>query len=649
MHRFVFAAVAASILAGGPAPVLAQSVDVPQVIVRPPAPQTDNSGANELQIAWEVKSRFRLFRYERDFARHVAADRGDGILAAERRLAAETDGRGWARTMVNSLCADATGKLLDTCDRDGEKESYLSPVDHRIGAMVVSAPASATCTWTFDDGEGPAGRPRRPAARRCARACATASRPSSPSTSRRTDGASRRARTEILVRDRLIAGLGNSIAAGEGNPDRPIALSDDGFCFRRFLGSREANISVPAVPATRATRAATQVALGGADRDWSAPCRALDQRGLPPLALRLPAPHRAGARDRGPHSAVTFVPLACTGARIDEGLFKSRRAREVACEGKAGCSNTVPPQLASLRDVLAAARRNNPDRNLDLVLLTIGANDVQFSGLVADAIITDATERALFQRAGMIASAEDSAAALASQLPGDFARLRAALKPLVGGDLARVVYVAYANPAMLADGVPCPGGRDGFDVHPAFGVDAARVRAATSFVNGRFLPRIKALALCEGGVLCNGPGERMTFVDAHQAAFATHGFCARADTDPEFDTECFSTTGESFQKSPVDGAQHPLACDRSVKEFRPYASRARWIRTANDSYFAAMTYPEGASATLQPTDIHDATWGVMSAVYGGAMHPTAEGHAVMAEAALAAVKQVLGMGRTAEQ
>ena len=29
------------------------------------------------------------------------------------------------------------------------------------------------------------------------------------------------------------------------------------------------------------------------------------------------------------------------------------------------------------------------------------------------------------------------------------------------------------------------------------------------------------------------------------------------------------------------------------REFRAYAPRARWIRTANDSYFVAMTYPEG--------------------------------------------------------
>jgi len=48
--------------------------------------------------------------------------------------------------------------------------------------------------------------------------------------------------------------------------------------------------------------------------------------------------------------------------------------------------------------------------------------------------------------------------ALARDLPQSFVKLREALKPLVGGDLAHVVYVSYANPT-LADGAPCPAGR----------------------------------------------------------------------------------------------------------------------------------------------------------------------------------------------
>ena len=37
----------------------------------------------------------------------------------------------------------------------------------------------------------------------------------------------------------------------------------------------------------------------------------------------------------------------------------------------------------------------------------------------------------------------------------------------------------------------CPGGRDGLDVHPAFGADAERLRAAAQFVDTKFLPKLK--------------------------------------------------------------------------------------------------------------------------------------------------------------
>ena len=139
----------------------------------------------------------------------------------------------------------------------------------------------------------------------------------------------------------------------------------------------------------------------------------------------------------------------------------------------------------------------------------------------------------------------------------------------------------------------------------------------------------------------------MTFADAHQAAFAQHGLCARAASDPDFDRQCFSPEGKSFAESSVDGATDPMVCDLGASEFRAYASRARWIRTANDSYFAAMTFPEGVSSAIQPSDLHDATWGILSAVYGGAVHPTAEGYAAMADAALAQARTALRLGPAA--
>src|SRR6267154_1115498 len=138
MHRFFILSLAALLLALWSAPAAFA--------------QSRNGGP---RIDWEVKNRFRLFRSEADFQRHVAADRGDGLLAAEDRLARESDGRGWARDTVERLCVDRAGKLLETCDRDGTLEDYLVPRDHRIGvALAGTMPANTGCAWSLDDGTG---------------------------------------------------------------------------------------------------------------------------------------------------------------------------------------------------------------------------------------------------------------------------------------------------------------------------------------------------------------------------------------------------------------------------------------------------------------------------------------------------------------
>src|SRR5260370_3778421 len=113
------------------------------------------AGDQTPQIGWEVKRRFRLFRNERDFERQLAAHRSDGVLAAEERLARASDGRGWARELIGQLCLDPGGRITEACVRDGKRENYLAPAEHRIGAVVANAPANAACTWTFDDGDSP--------------------------------------------------------------------------------------------------------------------------------------------------------------------------------------------------------------------------------------------------------------------------------------------------------------------------------------------------------------------------------------------------------------------------------------------------------------------------------------------------------------
>ena len=592
-----------------------------------------------MQISWEVRNRFRLFREERDFLLHAESVRDRNVIASEQALELQSDGRGWARNMVNRLCINMQGKVSEPCMRDNVQESYLTPADHPIVVRLTGAiPVGATCAWSFDDGEGP-----RQQTFDCAEPVnlrVRYGRPTVATVDVASGAGSQRVSTEIRVRDILIAGLGDSIASGEGNPDRPIALSDEGFCFRYYLGSAAAQYYRPSRGGYKGGRA----------------CEAPDalQNWQRYAALWFnPACHRSlysyqtrtaiALAVRYPHIAVTYLPLACTGATIADGLFGGQRARECPpSKSNAPCQVSVNGQLDELREALTAARRRQPDRQLDLVLLSIGANDIYFSGLVADVIVDTMTERTLFKRSGVIASLDDSRAALARDLPQGFSKLREALKPMLGGDLSRVVYVTYANPALANGGVPCPGGRAGFDIHPSFNANPQRLANVAAYVENEFLPQLKALALCQQGILCRDPAaDRMTFVESHQVAFANHGFCARSEADPQFDRECFSPKGESFNPDIVTAGNQPMLCGRSAGEYRPYLPRARWIRDANDSYFAAMTYPQGLPASMQPADIHDATWGVLSAVYGGAVHPSAEGHAVMADAAFPAAAAVL--------
>jgi lysophospholipase L1-like esterase len=604
------------------------------------------AGTGDFHITWEVKSRFRLFRHEADFLRMAAASQGDGILAAERRLEQDTDGLGWAKDIVSNLCVDNSGELQETCERDGQQENYLDPRDHPIGVSVSGpVPQDATCVWNFDDGQSalrqstvPCNQEVRLRVPYGRTTVATVDIPLG-------DGTAQRVATEISVRDVLIAGLGDSIAAGEGNPDRAVEL-EGGFCFKRFLAGGGSQYFRPGRAGYGDDRSCeTGTPSPTAAKDWAHH----GARWMNPACHRSLYSYQVrtalALAIEQPHLAVTLVPLACTGATIGAGMFAGQRADDCPwVVGIDSCSGTAPAQFGELRDVMAAVHRQQPNRNLDLVLLTVGANDVNFAGFVANVIVNATTERLLLKQGGSIASVADSQKALDQDLPDEFTQLRTALKPLVGGNLGRVVFVSYGNPANQAANTPCPGGRDGLDVHPAFGADTERLRAAADFVDNKFLPKIKMLATCDGGKICHDPmTERMTFIDEHQAAFVQHGMCVRAGSDPEFDRKCFSMTGDSFQTDPTIAPDDPMACGEPASNYRPYASRARWIRTANDSYFTAMTYPEGMPLVLKPSDIHDALWGVLSAVYGGAVHPTAEGYAAMADAALPAVRAVLGL------
>jgi len=138
---------------------------------------------------------------------------------------------------------------------------------------------------------------------------------------------------EVVVRDRLVVTLGDSVASGEGNP-------------RIAAGSGKARF----------------------DTVWlERRCHRSAFSGFELAARRLA---RRSERD----TSITFVNLACSGATIARGILGPYAGIEPVPGGR----DELRPQLAGLA-ALAAARGGKADA----VMISVGANDVRFGSIVA--------------------------------------------------------------------------------------------------------------------------------------------------------------------------------------------------------------------------------------------------------------------------
>ena len=100
---------------------------------------------------------------------------------------------------------------------------------------------------------------------------------------------------------------------------------------------------------------------------------------------------------------------ACS-ARRAPAMPADRALRRHACRRRSSSCRTCSTRPAS----------RSPSRKLDLVLLTVGANDIKFSGLVADVIISAGVERTLFNQGGLLATVPQAQALLDREFPDGF-------------------------------------------------------------------------------------------------------------------------------------------------------------------------------------------------------------------------------------
>jgi hypothetical protein len=137
-------------------------------------------------------------------------------------------------------------------------------------------------------------------------------------TVRDASGAGDTTQAAIEVRDLIVVGLGDSFSAGSGDSRSGLVAAD-----------------YDQIRCTRSGRS-----------------------GQARAALEL--------ERRDPRTSVTFIHLACGGARADAGLL--------------GAHNGQPPQILELAEILP------PGERVDFVSFTIGGNDVRFSEIIGQLV-----------------------------------------------------------------------------------------------------------------------------------------------------------------------------------------------------------------------------------------------------------------------
>jgi len=576
------------------------------------------------------------------------------------------------------------------------REDYILPDAHTVVMHIaperLASVGAGDCVWTWQPKK--AGLPAETRKQACALKLVIRRVPFS--LNRSASGVSVKvqlpdgtalADPNVAVEDVFVVAMGDSFASGESNPDRPVTFSSsremvydpinaaDQLAYRGIdlkdpkygVAAPNSGINPKSLPKRlmedeakgtvfKLSSREFQLAFDRSGAQWLSPDCHRSQYGYPfRVSIGLALENR--------HRAVTFVSLACSGADIVEGLFAEREAREQV--SGANAQKKVVSQLDQLSDLIcktgAAGRTRTvsyrlpvyqwgstgiseqvftkqwcpPEsrkRPVDVVLLSVGGNDVGFSALVAYAMTESAGDLAPI--AGLVGHelrfSPSVSQAYMRVLDRRMRAVKEALSDGFGIDPSRVLQNAYEPIQFDETGNVCGAQPTlGLDVHPKLRYSRERTQEISNFVRD-LQGRLECMtdghkAGCPAG-LATGAGTGFHLVVDHISEFARRGVCAR---DP--------------QKALVDQANMNMprlshANDRwvpySPAAALPYAHHWRLARNPNDTFLAGNTHREDISAfdDLQPA---------YAALYSGAFHPTAEGHVIVADYVLHHVNELL--------
>ncbi len=286
---------------------------------------------------------------------------------------------------------------------------------------------------------------------------------------------------DVVVQDWLIVSIGDSVASGEGNPDIPGARGAQ-------WENNQCHRSATAGPA----QAAADIELAD------------------------------------PKTSVTFIHLACSGATIFKGVLGSY-------DGITG-GRPLPPQLQALKAFVG-------DREIDAVLVSIGANDVHFSDVVQGCLLQRGCDQA------RVGTARTRFERDLTRLPSAYDQLATALN-LLPLDPQRVYITQYYDPMHDDTGQICADSVLGdIPVLPRLGFSITGDEATWASTN--MLPSLNA------AVASSALNHGWNFVDGILPQFIAHGYCANDHWVVRF-RESLAHQGDT------NGTIHPNASGHQV-------------------------------------------------------------------------------------
>lgn len=486
----------------------------------------------------------------------------------------------------------------------------------------------------------------------------------------------------VRVREVVVAAIGDSYGSGEGSPDRPTIYPEKAETppyndwFMR--GLRNQGRIVPAV--------------------WWDPVCHRSLLSWPALAtLRL-----ALEDDK---SVVYLVDAACSGAEFLDGIFWAQDKTSVSADkqkdglttgrdglGRRGVSPAgyryyLPrSQVNAVRDVLCTDPRRRqqdvdvelPDQPfqvgiracdslipLDALLLSGGGNDAQFAAGVRGILLPKVAETPLIGGAALALFRKFAQAISPSQLAdgasawrGRYPAYLKAIEDAVGADASRTLVLGYPDP-VGSDSEACRKPEVTARIRNSFMAFGPAVREYAPAVMNLFMggwtveiddgeakafikrtyPQIKAMQETAGDRLVPWLGQPgASSVALAGRDFADRLLCSDAPTavKRQFQLEpFFFCSGNECEKGAPAGEVQLFGRKTQLDAWHFEAPGRRLVNTANDALLAQRSWigDEPQSEEL------------LYAI-AGIMHPTAEAHAVGADAAYARLRAILKTPRS---